>query len=50
MTELRRSLDERRDEFATHYTLAVALEERIFAGEVVSIGETELNFTSVVED
>jgi hypothetical protein len=43
MTELRRSLAERRDEFDTHFTLEVALEDRIFAGEIVSIGETELS-------
>lgn len=43
MTELRVSLDERRNEFDTHYTLAVALEDRIFAGDDVSIGETKLS-------
>lgn len=43
MTELRASLDERREEFDTHYALAVALEDRIFAGDEVSIGETKLS-------
>lgn len=43
MTELRTSLDERREEFDTHYALAVALENRIFAGDEVSIGETKLS-------
>ncbi|MCH9674574.1 MAG: hypothetical protein K0U93_24255 [Gammaproteobacteria bacterium] len=43
MTVLRTSLDQRRDEFDTHYALAVALEDRIFAGETVSIGETQLS-------
>ena len=43
MTELRISLEERRGEFDTHYALALALEDRIIAGEVVSIGETELS-------
>ena len=43
MTELRASLDERREEFDTHYTVASALEDRIFAGAEVSIGETKLS-------
>lgn len=43
MTELRASLDDRREEFDTHYALAVALEDRIFAGDEVSIGETKLS-------
>lgn len=43
MTLLRASLDERIEEFNTHFALAVALEDRMFAGEVVSIGETELS-------
>lgn len=42
MTSLHTSLEERRDEFDTHYALAVALQNRIFAGES-SIGETELS-------
>lgn len=36
------SLSERREEFDSHYSLAVALQDRLFAGEV-SIGETELS-------
>lgn len=43
MTELQGSLAERREEFDTHFALALALEGRIVAGEVVSIGETELS-------
>lgn len=43
MTELLNSLDERRKEFDTHYTLAAALEYRIFAGDDVSIGEMKLS-------
>lgn len=43
MTELRWTLDARRDEFEAHFALAKALEDRIFAGEIVSIGETELS-------
>ena len=43
MDELTRALEERREEFDAHYALAIALEERIIAGEVVSIGETRLS-------
>ena len=47
MTALRTSLSERREEFDTHYALAVALQDRMFAGEV-SIGETELSARHVL--
>jgi hypothetical protein len=43
MSALQTSLGERRGEFDTHYALAHALEARIVAGEVVSIGETQLS-------
>ncbi|MEI8703504.1 MAE_28990/MAE_18760 family HEPN-like nuclease [Mesorhizobium sp. ISC15] len=43
MTAIRTSIDERREEFDTHYAVAVALEDRIFAGADVSIGETKLS-------
>lgn len=43
MTEIRTSLSERREEFDTHYELAMALEDRIFTGSEVSIGETKLS-------
>src|SRR5271170_6282441 len=43
MTALHSSLDERREEFDTHFAVAVALEGRIFAGDDVSIGETKLS-------
>jgi hypothetical protein len=43
MTELRSYLGERREEFETHYALALALEGRIFAGDEISIGETKLS-------
>lgn len=43
MSELRTSLESRKEEFETHLTLAVALEDRIFAGDDVSIGSTKLS-------
>jgi hypothetical protein len=43
MSELATSLSERREEFETHFTVAVALEDRIFAGDDVSIGEIRLS-------
>ncbi len=42
MSALINSLSERREEFDSHYSLAVALQNRLFAGEV-SIGETVLS-------
>lgn len=42
MTPLRRALAERREQFDTHFALARAMEDRIFEGQIVSIGETEL--------
>lgn len=43
MSELATSLSERREEFETHFAVAVALEDRIFAGDDVSIGEIKLS-------
>lgn len=43
MTELVSFLSNRREEFDTHFALAVALDDRIFAGDEVSIGETKLS-------
>lgn len=43
MTPLRTSLATRREEFDTHYTVARALEDRILAGDAVSIGEANLS-------
>jgi hypothetical protein len=43
MTLLRSSLDERREEFNTHFAIAVALQDRIFSGDEVSLGETKLS-------
>lgn len=42
MTALRTSLSERKEEFDTHYALAVALDAKLFEGEV-SIGTTILS-------
>ncbi len=42
MTILLNSLSERREEFDSHYSLALALQDRLLAGDV-SIGETELS-------
>ena len=43
MTPLRRALAERREQFDTHFALVRAMEDKIFEGQVVSIGETELS-------
>ena len=43
MTPLRQSLLERKEQFDTHFALARAMEDRIFEGQIVSIGETELS-------
>lgn len=43
MTLLRTTLRDRREEFDAHFAVAVALEDRIFAGEDVSIGEIKLS-------
>ncbi len=43
MTELATSLSERREEFETHYAVAVAVENRIFAGEDINIGDLKLS-------
>lgn len=43
MSELATSLNERREEFETHFAMAVALEGRIFAGDDISIGEIKLS-------
>lgn len=43
MTALKSALLERREEFDTHYALALALETRMFAGDELSIGETRLS-------
>jgi hypothetical protein len=42
MTELRTALNERKEEFDTHFELAMALEARVLEGEV-SLGETKLS-------
>jgi len=43
MTNLSASLIERREQFDTHYALAQALQDRIFNGEELLIGETTLS-------
>jgi hypothetical protein len=43
MTVLSTMLQERKEEFDTHYALAVSLEDNIFGGENVSIGSTRLS-------
>lgn len=43
MTPLRHSLAERRKELDTHFALARALEDQIFEGQTVLIGETEIS-------
>lgn len=43
MTELERALSDRKEEFINHYTLAVALEQRVFNGEDISIGKITLS-------
>ncbi|MEW8495550.1 MAG: MAE_28990/MAE_18760 family HEPN-like nuclease [Candidatus Thiodiazotropha taylori] len=43
MTTLRNALDERKDNFYAHFTLAKALEEHLVAGAPLSIGETPLS-------
>jgi hypothetical protein len=43
MTVLYTMLEERAEEFNTHYALAVSLEDKIFGGEDVSIGSTRLS-------
>lgn len=43
MSELATSLNERREEFETHFAVAVALEDRIFAGDDISIGGIKLS-------
>lgn len=43
MTSLRTALDGRREEFATHLALAQALEDRLLAGDELSIGSTILS-------
>lgn len=48
MTPFRRTLAERREQFDTHFTLARAMEDRIFEGQVVSIGETKLSVRHVM--
>ncbi|NYT80309.1 hypothetical protein H0A70_02155 [Alcaligenaceae bacterium] len=42
MTTLLTTLSERKDEFSSHLALAKAMEERLFEGDLVSIGETAL--------
>lgn len=43
MTTLLTMLRERADEFEAHFALAVSLEDKIFAGEDISIGSTRLS-------
>ncbi|WP_055045354.1 MAE_28990/MAE_18760 family HEPN-like nuclease [Devosia sp. A16] len=43
MSELATSLSDRREEFETHFAVAVAVEERIFAGDDISIGGIKLS-------
>ena len=43
MTALLSMLRDRAEEFDTHHTLAVSIEDKIFGGEDVSIGSTQLS-------
>ena len=48
MTKLRTALSDRREEFEVHFSVVVALEDRIFSGEEISLGATHLSVRHIL--